>query len=161
MSNSSANQVTVDGRLIGLVGLEEAVRKATASCKGKIYSEISDFLVREVSGRNYIPPSILPAYARALLREYKVALYLPVDPEPINGMTVPVINNRVVAVGEMPPKSSLRQWIIETFKSEDPPCDFLAARCSLLAAFSSHPSTLTADTADSKTCCARSAGSER
>ena len=169
MSNPSVNQVMVNGRLVGIVGLEEAVQKAIAICGGKSDLEISDFLVREVSGRNYIPPSTLPAYARALLREYKAALNLPVDPEPAAGLTVLVlgagctrcdqlqsdirdvlsqmqvaadvrhvidiremsrfgvlgspalvINNRVVAVGEVPPKSLIRQWITEALKKGSP-----------------------------------------
>ncbi|MBP9531575.1 MAG: hypothetical protein KBE72_04645, partial [Syntrophaceae bacterium] len=66
MTNPSVNQVNVDGRLIGIVDLEEALQKAISVCSGKSDLEISDFLVREVSGRNYIPSSILPAYARAL-----------------------------------------------------------------------------------------------
>jgi hypothetical protein len=168
MSNPSVNQVMVGGRFVGLIGLEEAVRKAVAVCVGKSDSEISDFLVREVSGRNYIPPSILPAYARALRREYKTALNLPVDPEPATGLTILalgagcarcdqlqsdirdvlsemqiaadvrhvtdlremsrfgvlgapalVINNRVVAVGEVPPKSLIRQWITAALKNMD------------------------------------------
>jgi hypothetical protein len=84
MSNPSANQVMVNGRLVCLAGLDEAVQRAVAVCGGKSDSEIPDFLAREISGRNYILPSTLPASARALLREYKAALNLPVDPEPIN-----------------------------------------------------------------------------
>ncbi|HOH57314.1 MAG TPA: thioredoxin family protein [Smithellaceae bacterium] len=168
MTNPSVNQVNVDGRLIGIVDLEEALQKAISVCSGKSDSEISDFLVREVSGRNYIPSSTLPAYARALLREYKAALNLPVDPEPATGLTVLVlgagcarcdqlqsdirdvlsqmqiaadvrhvtdiremsrfgvlgapalvINNRVAAVGEVPPKSLIRQWITDALKNGD------------------------------------------
>jgi len=168
MSNPSVNQVNVDGRLIGIVGLEEAVQKAIAVRSGKSDLEISDFLVREVSGRNYIPPSTLPAYARALLREYKAALNLPVEPEPATGLTILVlgagctrcdqlqsdirdvlsemqvaadvrhvtdiremsrfdilgapalvINNRVVAMGGVPPKSLIRQWITDALKNGD------------------------------------------
>ena len=91
MCNSSVNQVTVDGRLIGLVGPEEVVRKAIASCKRKSDSEISNFLVREVFGRNYILPSTLPVYDRALPREYKAARNLPVDPDPVTGLTILVL----------------------------------------------------------------------
>lgn len=78
----------VNVRLVGLAGLEEAVRRAVTVCSGKSDSKISDFLVREVSGRNYISLSTLPAYARALLRECKAALNLPADPKLITGMTI-------------------------------------------------------------------------
>ena len=148
--------------MIGIVGLEAALEKARIACLEKSDSEISDFLIAAISDKNYIPPPALPAYGQALLREYKTAMNLPVEPESLTGLIVLVlgmgcarcdqlqsdirdvlsemqiaadirhvtdlreisrfgvlgapalvINDKVVAVGEVPSKSRIRQWIME------------------------------------------------
>lgn len=162
MSKNSVKQVIIDNRRIGIVGLETAIEKAKTVCAKSSESEISSYLLGAVSDQNYIPSSAAAAYGKALLREYKIALNLPVDPEIQNGLTILVlgmgcarcdqlqsdvrdvlsemqiaadirhvtdireishfgilgapalvINNKVVAVGEIPPKSLIRRWITD------------------------------------------------
>lgn len=165
MTEDSIKQVLINNRSVGLLGLEAAIEKAKFDCPGKSDSAISDFLMNAVSNQNYIPTSVLPVYRQALLREYKMAMNLPVDPEPLTGLTILilgmgcarcdqlqsdlrdilselriaadlrhvtdireisrfgvlgapalVINNKVVAVGCVPPKNLIRQWITEAYE---------------------------------------------
>ena len=162
MPENSVKQVMIDNRLIGIVGLEEAIEKAKIACPEKSDSEISDFLTSAIADQNYLPSAARETYGKALLREYKIAMNLPVDPEPLSGLNILVlgmgcarcdqlqsdlrdvlsemqiaadirhitdakeishfgvlgapalvINNKVVAVGQVPPKSLIRQWITD------------------------------------------------
>ncbi len=162
MPDDSVKQVMIDNRVIGLIGLENAIAKAKTDFAGKSDSDISDYLIQAVSSKNYIPDEARDVYAKALLREYKVAQNLPVEPAPVSGLRIYVlglgcarcsqlendvrdllsemhiaadlrhitdvnemtrfsimgapalvINDKVVSVGDVPPKSKLRQWITE------------------------------------------------
>ncbi len=162
MPDDSVKQVMINNRLIGIIGLENAIAKTKSDYTGKSDSDISDYLIQALSGKNYIPDDARDAYAKALLREYKIAQNLPVEPAPVNGLRIYVlglgcarcsqlendirdllsemqiaadlrhitdvkemsrfnimgapalvINDKVVSVGDVPPKSKLRQWITE------------------------------------------------
>ncbi|MBP1761723.1 MAG: hypothetical protein H6Q64_1265 [Firmicutes bacterium] len=167
MPDTSVKQVLINNRLIGIVGLEVAIEKAKISCREKSDSDIAEFLTSAISDHNYIPSSAHLAYGKALLREYKIAMNLPVDPEPLTDLSILVlglgcarcdqlqsdirnvlsemqiaadlrhvtdikeisrfgvmgapalvINNKVVSVGEVPPKSLIRQWITDACVKE-------------------------------------------
>jgi len=162
MSEGEIKQIMINDRLIGLVGLDAAIKQTVKSQLGKTDIEIQNILLEAVSTDNYIPVAVRSAYGRAILREFKIAQGLPVEPENKHGLTIAVlgmgctrcsqlesdirdilsemgiatallyvtdlkeiasyevmgspalvINNKVVAAGEVPPKSKLRQWIIE------------------------------------------------
>lgn len=153
----------INGRMIGISGLEEAIKEV-----GRIAGELGDSEIQErlfeiISRNNYVPSNIQNAYEIAVLREFKKAQGLPVAPEHVTGFKIAVlgmgcarcsqlesdvrdilsemkiaadlqhitdlkeiagygvmgspalvINNKVVSVGEVPPKSKIRQWIIES-----------------------------------------------
>lgn len=162
MPADSVKQVMINNRLIGIVGLDAAIAKASKACPEKSDAEISDFLISAVADQNYIPAQAREAYAKALLRQYKIEKNLPVLPEHTEGLRIYVlglgcarcsqleddirdllsemqiaadlrhitdikeiarfgimgapalvINDKVVSVGNVPPKSQLRQWITE------------------------------------------------
>jgi len=162
MSEDEIKQIMINDRLIGLVGLDAAIKQTVKSQLGKTDIEIQNILLEAVSTDNYIPVAVRSAYGRAILREFKIAQGLSVEPENRHGLTIAVlgmgctrcsqlesdirdilseigiaaalrhvtdlkeiasygvmgspalvINNKVVAAGEVPPKSKLRQWIIE------------------------------------------------
>jgi hypothetical protein len=162
MAEDKIKQIMIDGCLVGIVGLEEAIKKINQ--KSVSEEEIKNNLLRDISVNNYIPSSARDAYGNALLREFKIAQGLPVAEEPAQGLNIEVvgmgcarcdqlendvrdllsemniaadlrhvsdikeiarykllgspalvINNKVVAVGEVPPKSKIRQWIIEAY----------------------------------------------
>ena len=168
MSESEIKQIMINDRLIGLVGLEAAIKQTAKSQSGKTDLEIQNILLEGVSADNYIPAAARSAYGRALLRAFKIAQGLSVEPENRHGLTIAVlgrgctrcsqlesdirdvlsemgiaadlrhvtdlkeiasygvmgspalvINNKVVAAGEVPPKSKIRQWIIEANSSTD------------------------------------------
>ena len=162
MAEDKIKQIMIDGCLVGIVGLEEAIKKINQ--KSVSEEEIKNNLLRDISVNNYIPSSARDAYGNALLREFKIAQGLPVAEEPAQGLNIEVvgmgcarcdqlendvrdllsemniaadlrhvsdikeiarykllgspalvINNKVVAVGEVHPKSKIRQWIIEAY----------------------------------------------
>lgn len=162
MTDDTIKQIMIDGRMVGIVGLEEAIKKINHPAASD--EEITNSLLREISAKNYIPSSASDIYGKALLREFKIAQGQSVAEEPVPGLNIEilgmgcarcdqlendvrnvlsemniaaglrhvtdikeiarykvlgspalVINNKVVAVGEVPPKSKMRQWIIEAY----------------------------------------------
>ena len=164
MPKNEIKQVTINGRLIGISGLDEAIKEIAGIQGGASDDEIQKRLLELISLNNYIPANAQDAYKKAVLREFKIAQGLPVHaaPEDIPGLRIAVlgmgcarcsqlesdvrdilsemkiaadlqhitdlkeisryglmgspalvINNKVVAVGEVPPKSEIRKWIIE------------------------------------------------
>jgi hypothetical protein len=162
MAEDKLKQIMINGRLIGITGLSDAINKISLQTGSD--EEIKNNLLKDISVNNYIPDSAREAYGNALLREFKIAQGLPVDDEPIPGLNIEVlgigcarcdqlendvrdllsemniaaglrhvsdakeiaryrllgspalvINNKIVSVGEVPPKSKIRQWIIEAY----------------------------------------------
>jgi small redox-active disulfide protein 2 len=162
MSKGEIKQIMINDRLIGLVGLDAAIKQTAKSQLGKTDIEIQNILLEAVSIDNYIPVAVRSAYGRAILREFKIAQGFSVEPENRHGLTIVVlgmgctrctqlesdirdvlsemgiaadlrhvtdfkeiagygvmgspalvINNKVVAAGQVPPKSKIRQWIME------------------------------------------------
>lgn len=163
MADPTLRQIMINGRLIGIVGLEDAIEKLMTSPGTD--EEITKILLEEISINNYIPSSAHDTYGKALLREFKRAQGMPVDDEITKGLHIDIlgmgcarcdqlerdvrdllsemkiaanlrhvtdikeiarykllgspalaINKKVVSVGEVPPKSKIRQWILESYK---------------------------------------------
>jgi len=162
MDKDKLTQIMIDGRLVGIVGLEDAIQKLYTHPGTE--EEIKNTLLKEISIHNYVPSSAHDTYGNALLREFKIAKGIPVAEESAEGLNIEVvgmscarcnqlendvrdllsemkiaaglrhvtdikeiarykllgspalvINNKVVSVGEVPPKSKIRQWIIEAY----------------------------------------------
>ena len=162
MTEDKIKQMMINGHLVGIVGLEDAINKINSQTQSD--EEIKNNLLRDISFNNYVPSSAHDAYGNALLREFKIAKGIPVAEEPSQGFNIEVvgmgcarcnqlendvrdllsemkiaaglrhvtdikeiarykllgspalvINNKVVSVGEVPPKSKIREWIIEAY----------------------------------------------
>ncbi len=162
MPQNEIKQIMINGRLIGIVGLDEAIKEAARLQKDLGDDEIQKRLLEIISLDNYIPATMQEAYKKAVWREFKIARGLPVEVENIPGLRIAVlgmgcarcsqlesdvrdvlsemeiaadlhhitdlkeisrfrlmgapalvINDKVVAVGEVPAKNQIRQWIIE------------------------------------------------
>ena len=162
MVEDNIKQIMINGRMVGIVGLEDAIKKINPQTGTD--EEIKNKLLKDISINNYVPTSAHDASANSLLREFKIAQGLPVAEEPVQGLNIEVvgmgcarcdqlendvrdllsemniaaglrhvsdikeiarykllgspalvINNKVVSVGEVPPKSKIRQWIIEAY----------------------------------------------
>jgi len=162
MVEDNIKQIMINGRMVGIVGLEDAIKKINPQSVSD--EEIKKSMLKDISINNYVPSSARDAYANALLREFKIVQGLPVAEEPVSGLNIEVvgvgcarcyqlendvrdllsemniaaglrhvsdikeiarykllgspalvINNKVVSVGEVPPKSKIRQWIIEAY----------------------------------------------
>lgn len=168
MADNEIKQVMINGRLIGISGLTEAIKEIAGISKSLSDNEIQKKLLELISAYNYIPASAEEAYGKAILREFKTAQGEHVDEEPVSGFRIAVlgagcmrctqleadvrdilselkiaadlqhiidlkeisryglmglpalvIGNKVVAVGEVPPKNKIRQWIIENLKLQN------------------------------------------
>ncbi|MGP8154353.1 MAG: thioredoxin family protein [Smithella sp.] len=166
MSEDEIKQIIINGHLIGIVGLDDAIKKKVKTLPAKNDEEINNNLFKKIVVNNYVPPSVRNDYGNALLREFKIAQGIPVALEPVQGLNIEVlgigctrcdqlendvrdllsemkiaanlrhitdpkeiahyrllespalvINNQVLSVGEVPPKSNIRQWIIEAYNS--------------------------------------------
>ena len=168
MAENEIKQIMINGRLVGIVGLDDIIQKTAVDHQGKSDKDIINSLLSDISANNYVPPGAVESYGKALLREFKIAQGLPVAKEPNLGLNIAVlgmgcarcnqleddvrgllaemkiaaslrhitdfkeiarfgvistpaltINNKVVSAGEVPPKSKIRQWIIETYNPPD------------------------------------------
>lgn len=91
MPEDSVKQVMIDNRVVGIIGLENAIVKAKTDYADKSDADISDFLVHALSDQNYIPAAARDAYAKAFLREYKIGQNIPVPPDPVEGLRIYVL----------------------------------------------------------------------
>jgi len=168
MAENEIKQIMINGRLVGIVGLDDIIQKTAVDHQGKSDKDIINSLLSDISANNYVPPGAVESYGKALLREFKIAQGLPVAKEPNLGLNIAVlgmgcarcnqleddvrgllaemkiaaslrhitdfkeiarfgvistpaltINNKVVSAGEVPPKSKIRQWIIEAYNPPD------------------------------------------
>ncbi len=91
MAEKEIKQIMINGRLVGIVGFEDAINKIAPVYKGKSDEEIKNCLLQEISTDNYVPPAAIDAYGHALLREFKIAQGLPVAKENILGLNIAVL----------------------------------------------------------------------
>ena len=168
MPQDEIKQIMINGHLVGIVGLDSAIKEIGQTSSGKTDAAIKQNLLTAVSRNNYIPDNMQDTYGHALLREFKRAQGLSTDPEPLPELSIAVlgvgcarcaqleadvrdilsemqiaadlrhiddfkeiarygllgspalvINNKVVAEGEVPPKSKIRQWIMEAYPTAD------------------------------------------
>jgi len=168
MAQEEIKQIMINDHLVGIVGLDDIVKKTVETHRGKSDEDIKSSLLSEIVVNNYVPPAAQDAYGNALLREFKIAQGLLVAEEPSHGLNIAVlgmscarcsqleddvrdllsemkiaanlhhitdlkeiayygllgspalvINNKVLSVGEVPPKSKIRQWIIEAYNPQN------------------------------------------
>ena len=91
MPRNEIKQVMINGRLIGIVGLDEAIKEAARFQKAMGDDEIQTRLLEIISLHNYIPATMQEAYQKAVWREFKVARGLPVEAENIPGLRIAVL----------------------------------------------------------------------
>ena len=162
MAEDQIRQVMIQGKLIGIAGLDNAISETARALYESGDEEIKKSLLDSISISNYVPSSARDAYGNALLREFKIAQGIPVEQDSFDGLTIAVlgagctrctqlesdirdllsemkiaadlrhitdakeiarfgvmgapalvVNNKVVSAGEVPPKSKIRQWIID------------------------------------------------
>ena len=79
MAEPDITQIVVRGNRIGIVGLKAAAESMAGPWAGKGDDEIREELLRRLSEANYIPRRLTEDYGRALLREYRKILGMPVE----------------------------------------------------------------------------------
>lgn len=84
-------QIRVNGHLIGLVGLKEAVSEVARTRIGKTDETIQQALLDRLSTKNYIPAGAGKFYGPALLKEFKKFLGEPVADEPSPGQHILIL----------------------------------------------------------------------
>ncbi|PKN10711.1 MAG: hypothetical protein CVU72_00280 [Deltaproteobacteria bacterium HGW-Deltaproteobacteria-7] len=85
-------QISVGGRLTGVIGLDEAISEAAGSVrKDADETEIAQEIIRRIAGKNYIPDKLLPAYSTAVIREYKKYLGQDVEEEHSDELRVVIL----------------------------------------------------------------------
>jgi len=166
MAKDEIKQIMINDHLVGIVGLDNVIKKTAETYMNKSDDDIKKILLREVAVNNYVPSKAQDSYGHALLREFKIAQGLLVAQESSHGLNIAVlgmgcircsqlendvrdllsemkiaanlhhitdlkelahygllgspalvINNKVLSVGEVLPKSKIRRWIIEAYSS--------------------------------------------
>ena len=88
--NEDITQISIRGTKIGLIGLADIIEEVESLNLTKD-TEIKKHLLEKVKIRNYVPDSRKDDYARALLREYKKSIGLPVEEEKSTELTFRVL----------------------------------------------------------------------
>ncbi len=83
-------QINVGGRLTGVIGLDEAISRA-AKPDGADEEAVINEILNHLVGRNYIPDKLMPAYRKAIGREYKIFLGQTVEEEEPDGLRVVIL----------------------------------------------------------------------
>ena len=91
MSEDEIKQIIINGHLIGIVGLDDAIKKKVKTLPAKNDEEINNNLFKKIVVNNYVPPSVRNDYGNALLREFKIAQGIPVALEPVQGLNIEVL----------------------------------------------------------------------
>ncbi len=136
MAEEKIKQILINGRMVGITGWEEAQQKVADARSTKNEKDLKEALLSAIAGKNYIPAALRIAVlgagcarcgqmeddVRELLAEMKIAADLQhitdakqIAAYGVMGAPSLVINNKVVSVGEVPPKSKIRQWLIEAY----------------------------------------------
>lgn len=89
--DNKVSQIRVEGRLTGVIGLEQAIQSIREWAQQKNDGEITAELFNRIAQRNYIPSGIRPAYEKALLCEYKKYLGQNVEAEIGGGLEVVIL----------------------------------------------------------------------
>ena len=85
-------QISVGGRLTGVIGLDDALSEVAESVKKDAdEAEIAGEIVRRIAEKNYIPDKLLPAYSAAVIREYKRYLGQAVEEERSDELRVVIL----------------------------------------------------------------------
>lgn len=71
--------ITVGKHTIGITGLKRAIEELSQSPRKRTDEEISRELLQRIALKNYVPSSAEDDYKRALLREFKKHLGIPVE----------------------------------------------------------------------------------
>jgi hypothetical protein len=82
--------VTIDGRPVGLIGVDEALAEARKR-QFADEAQLKDFLLAAIKAQNYVPPTKEREYAQALLRLYHQALGEKVAEEQNQGLVIRVL----------------------------------------------------------------------
>lgn len=90
MPKHEIKQIMINGKLIGIAGLDDAI-KEISKIPSNSDKEIQKMLLDLISSQNYIPATMQNAYAGAILREFKIAQGLIVAPEHIPGLRIAVL----------------------------------------------------------------------
>ncbi|MEN6621876.1 MAG: thioredoxin family protein [Smithella sp.] len=91
MADNEIKQVMINGRLIGISGLTEAIMEVAGFSNSLSDNEIQKRLLELLAVHNYIPASAEEAYGKAVLREFKIAQGEQVDAETFSGFRIAVL----------------------------------------------------------------------
>ncbi|MGQ9484223.1 MAG: thioredoxin family protein [Desulfosoma sp.] len=87
----SIRQIRIDGHLVGMVGLDEALQELAGSLRGQPRDTIEQVLLDRLATDNYIPSSARKAYKKALYSEWQRFVGEPVADEPMEAPSIVVV----------------------------------------------------------------------
>lgn len=90
MPEDDIQQIRINNRLIGIVGLKKVMENMAGPLAKRPDTEIGEEIVRRIEANNYIPQKARPLYAGALVQEFRKYLGQPVD-EQLEGLRVAVL----------------------------------------------------------------------
>lgn len=72
MGSQDFKQIIIEGHLVGIIGLQEALEQFASKFKGDVdYARLKKDLLAVLKRKNYIPEKAEQQYAEAFLREFK------------------------------------------------------------------------------------------
>jgi len=84
-------QIKIGKHQTGIVGLDEALKETAEECRGFSDEKIGAVMVGKLSGKNYIPSTVISLYASAFLREYKKFTGEAVQDAPLENVEIKIL----------------------------------------------------------------------
>ena len=91
MPDNDVTQISVNGNLIGIIGLQSIMESMVSDYNQQTDELIGEEIVKRVEARNYVPGKAKYDYAKALVREFRKFLGQPVEEEPISTLRVLIL----------------------------------------------------------------------
>ena len=91
VSVQKATHIRVKGNRVGIVGLQDIMEAMKPDYSEQSDAMIGKEMISRLAAHNYIPDSAREHYAKALVREFRMFLGLPVEEEQLEGLEVLIL----------------------------------------------------------------------
>ena len=68
MAKDEIKQIMINDHLVGIVGLDDIIKKTAETHQGKSDEDIKNILLSEIALNNYVPPCTRRLWARTFMR---------------------------------------------------------------------------------------------
>jgi small redox-active disulfide protein 2 len=91
MSDGKTTQIWIKNRLVGIIGLQQAMEAMADEYAVRPEADIGTVMMKQLEKGNYIPKSSRDLYVDAFVREFKKHIGEPVEDQNVEGLRVSIL----------------------------------------------------------------------